>query len=57
MTVALGSEGWNDYVNTEYPEQAGRIMEMTQIEPIVYRKGEDWEALTRRIVDDFAKSR
>mmetsp|Transcript_16985 Transcript_16985/g.30758 ORF Transcript_16985/g.30758 Transcript_16985/m.30758 type:complete len:312 (+) Transcript_16985:746-1681(+) len=57
MTVALGSKGWNDYVNAEYPEQAGRIMEMTQIEPIVYRKGEDWEALTRRIVDDFAKSR
>lgn len=53
MTTALGREGWDEYVNAGYPEQACRVMEMPQVEPVVYQKGEDFEALTRSIVDDF----
>lgn len=57
MTTALGSKGWNEYVKAEYPEQASRVMKLPQVEPVMYQSGEDYEAMTRSIVDNFAYSR
>jgi hypothetical protein len=54
MTIALGKDGWDEYVEKEFPEGAKSIMDMPQVEPIVYKTGEDWEALTRKLVDELA---
>lgn len=55
VTVALGKDGWTEYFENEFPESAKALFEKPETEPVVYRIGQDWEALTRNIVDELGQ--
>lgn len=55
MTVALGKDGWNEYVETKFPASALEVLEKTEVEPVLYRKGQDWEALARDIINELGE--
>jgi len=53
VTVALGNEGWKEYVKNGFPESAKAVLERNEKEPVVYRDGQDWELLAREIVAEL----
>ena len=55
VTVALGQEGWKEYAAKDFPESAKAVMDKEEIEPILYRHGEDWEAMARDIVNNLGQ--
>lgn len=53
VTVAVGEDGWKDYVANEFPESANAVLKKEEVEPPRYRAGEDWEKLARAILDEL----
>ena len=64
VTVAIGADGWKEYYDKEFPERGKAILEVDEIEPVLYKavegaplekSQEAWEAQAGEIVANFGK--